>query len=263
MNQTYKNIEVIVSDDCSKDDTVSVVQDLVLHKKNDIPVRIVSTPHNSGICGNYNNALKYAKGKWIKYIAGDDVLQPECVSAFVEAAESCDDKIFICGTLPFTNDGNSLPPRLLPEGWFAGDARSQERLIIRKGTIIEGPTLFIERETLQALGGFDEKYPFIEDFPLCMKFLAHGFRIHLVSAHLVRYREYTGSVSHGGDDRFGKSIFDAIDDYAIPASFRNHMYIYAWHLLINKWIRQNVIKPHFAGYLLRVTDILAYRKHLS
>jgi GT2 family glycosyltransferase len=180
----------------------------------------------------------------------------------VQVAENCDDKIFICGTLPFNNCGQKLQPRILPQSWFAGDAKSQEKLIIRKGTIIEGPTLFIERETLLTLGGFDVRYPFIEDYPICMKFLANGYRINLVPDYLIRYREYPESVSRS-NSRFSESIFDAIEDFAIPKSKEYHMYMYTWHLLINKWLRHKIIKSRLVAYLLRLSDILAWRDKLN
>jgi len=258
-NQTYDNIELIISDDCSSDDTVSKCAEWLATGggKALINCKLVSTPKNGGICANYNNGLKHAHGEWVKYIAGDDILTPDCIVEFVKATASSAVKIMICGTLPFLNDGTKLPPRLLDSKWFAGDAASQERLLVRKGTVIEGPTLFLHRETLQKLGGFEEKYPFIEDYPLYMKYLAHGYRIHLVPKHLIRYREYPESVSRS-DNRFAISIFDAIEDYAIPAARRNHMYLYWWHQKVRKAIRHKAF-PQPILYMLSGLDLIHLR----
>lgn len=254
--QTYDKIEIIVSDDCSPDDTLAVCKQYADAHSG---IKIVTTPQNGGICANYNNGLRYASGQWIKYIAGDDILEPDCIETFVKATQGCDDKLYICGTKPFTNDGTQLPMRLLPSEWFAGDCRRQERLLVKKGTIIEGPTFFIHADTLRQLGGFEEKYPFIEDYPLYMKFLKNGFRIHLVERHLIRYRVYPESVSRS-DIRFSKSIFDAIEDYAIPAAWRNGMYLHWWHEIVNKYIRHHCKSR--LNYLLAATDLLRWTKHL-
>lgn len=264
-NQTYDNIELIISDDCSPDNTLDIVKDWVEENKwkmwniRNVPL-VTSTDKNGGICHNYNNALKYASGKWIKYIAGDDILEPNCITAYIEVAENCNDKIFISGTKPFTNTGEILPSRLLPAEWFEGDCRMQERLIIKKGTIIEGPTLFLNRETLVSLGGFEEKYPFIEDYPLYMKFLKNGYRINLVRHHLVRYREYPESVSRS-DNRFSRSIFDAIEDYAIPAAWRNKLYTRWWHEIVRKAIRHKKY-PKSVLYMMSGLDIINWRNKL-
>lgn len=220
---------------------------------------IISTEANKGICGNYNNGLRHAKGEWIKYIAGDDILVPECIETFVKETGMSDDRIMISGTLPFCDKGD-LKPRLLPGKWFSGDAREQERLIVRKGTVIEGPTLFLHRETLITLGGFEEKYPFIEDYPLCMKYLKNGYRIRLVEKHLIRYREYPESVSRS-DSRFSKSIFAAIDDYAIPAAKRNRQWLYWWHYRTQKAIRHREY-PKPVLYLMSGLDPVNWKNKL-
>lgn len=47
----------------------------------------------------------------------------------------------------------------------------QELNLLRKGPDIPGPTAFLHTDTLRQMGGFDEKYPFVEDYPLSMKYL--------------------------------------------------------------------------------------------
>lgn len=260
--QTYDNIELIISDDCSPDDTLKVCEQFIKKNwdKNRSNVTIVTTQKNGGICANYNNGLKYAKGVWIKYIAGDDILESDCIKSFVNATILSNDKLFICGTKPFTNDGTKLPYRLLPPDWFKGDYISQEKLLVKKGTIIEGPTFFIHAETLRKLGAFDEKYPFIEDYPLYMKFLKNGYRIHLVEKYLIRYREYPESVSKC-DNRFERSIFQAIEDFAIPAAKKNRMFWYWWHEIVEKYARHHMNSP--VNYLLVLTDFIGWKKRMG
>ena len=172
--QTYKNIELIISDDRSPDNTLEICESWIEKHKNRFSNTIVTkTDRNGGICYNYNNGLKMATGKWIKYIGGDDELMPDCISSFVERASTSDDKIFISGTIPFNEDGD-LPPRYPNRSIFEGDAYQQESRLLKVGTVIEGPTLFLETDTLRKLNGFDENYPFIEDYPLYMKYLANG-----------------------------------------------------------------------------------------
>lgn len=266
LNQDYKNLELIISDDCSPDNTMEIVSNWIQDNQvkinlRNLKLKVVTTDQNGGICHNYNNGLKYAHGKWIKYIAGDDILEPDCISTFVKYASPSNDKLFICGTKPFTNSGEQLPLRLLPTEWFKGDCKSQEKLIVRRGTIIEGPSLFINREALESLDGFEEKYPFIEDYPLCMKFLKHGYRINLVPHHLIRYREYPESVSRG-DSRFATSIFHAIEDYAIPAAWKNRQYLYWWHEFTQKSIRHKRF-PKIILYLMSGCDLINWRNKIS
>lgn len=74
--QTYKNIEVIVSDDNSQDNTISIVKDF--KNRVEFPVHIYH--HNpTGIGSNWNNSIKNAKGEFIKFLFQDDVLLPNCI----------------------------------------------------------------------------------------------------------------------------------------------------------------------------------------
>lgn len=262
-NQDYSNIELIVSDDCSTDKTFEIVnQWLEANKDRFSRALAVQTEKNGGICVNYNRGLREVQGEWIKYIAGDDILLPNCISTFVSALKNCQDKIMVCGTLHFSSTENEHSRHLLPYLFDEFKVCEQEKFLVKKGTIIEGPTLFLETETLLELGGFEECYPFIEDYPLCMKYLANNFHIHVVNDYLIRYRVYPESVSRSSS-RFATSIFDAIDFYAPKAAWRNGMYFWWYHHRVNGIIRHLPKNRKWLGYLLRTVDIINYKKKVS
>lgn len=72
-NQTYRVWELIVVDDCSGDDTVSIVQDLM---KTDRRIQLYSNSSNSGAAVSRNVALRNAKGRWIAFLDSDDLWEP-------------------------------------------------------------------------------------------------------------------------------------------------------------------------------------------
>jgi len=74
-NQTYKNIELIISDDASKDNTVKLCQNWIeKNKKRFFRTELITTIKNTGIPSNCNRGVRASKGEWVKLIAGDDVL---------------------------------------------------------------------------------------------------------------------------------------------------------------------------------------------
>lgn len=78
--QTYKNIEVIISDDNSQDNTISIVESF----KNKVIFPVHIYHHNpSGIGANWNNSLKHADGVYIKFLFQDDLLYPTCIEEMV------------------------------------------------------------------------------------------------------------------------------------------------------------------------------------
>lgn len=265
-DQDYPNIELIVSDDCSTDNTFELVNQWI-EENNHCFCRALSvqTEKNGGICVNYNRGLKEVRGEWVKYIAGDDILMSNCISTFVSSIINSMDKIMICGIIRFSDSLLNDGPRLLPKHFDRLTNREQEKFLVRSGTVIPGPTLFLETETLRRLGGFEECYPFIEDYPLCMKYLSKGYHIHLISSCLIRYRVYQESVSRG-DSRFSVSIFNAIDHYASKAALRNRMLLWWYHYKVNSIVRK--LPPgkkwtKMISYLLRSLDVITYRNKLG
>ena len=72
IQQTYKNWELIIVDDCSTDKTTRVI----LNYK-DERIRLLKNTKNSGAAMSRNRALREAKGKWIAFLDSDDIWHPE------------------------------------------------------------------------------------------------------------------------------------------------------------------------------------------
>ena len=72
--QTYQNWELIISDDCSTDNTKEVI---VPYLEVDSRIKYICNTKNSGAAITRNNALKIAKGKWIAFLDSDDLWHPE------------------------------------------------------------------------------------------------------------------------------------------------------------------------------------------
>lgn len=73
LNQTYKNWELIIVDDCSNDNT----DEIVLSFLKDQRIRFIKNKKNSGAALSRNRALREAKGKWIAFLDSDDLWVPE------------------------------------------------------------------------------------------------------------------------------------------------------------------------------------------
>lgn len=85
VNQTYKNIEIIICDDGSTDNSEQIVETYRLNNSN---IRFFKNEVNLGLVGNWNNCIEKAKGEWIKFIFQDDYLSSDSISCFVENIES-------------------------------------------------------------------------------------------------------------------------------------------------------------------------------
>ncbi len=85
VEQDYVNIEVIISDDQSSDNSMQIIQDFIPKFKCNVKVLC---HQRSGLANNLNFLLENASGKYIKYLFQDDLLYPSCISRMVDFAES-------------------------------------------------------------------------------------------------------------------------------------------------------------------------------
>ena len=76
INQDYKNIELIIIDDFSSDNSKKTIKNWLLNYPE---ITFIANENNLGITKSFNNALKSAKGKYIIDLAADDILIPNCV----------------------------------------------------------------------------------------------------------------------------------------------------------------------------------------
>ena len=105
ISQTYKNIEIIVSDNCSSDDTEQVVKQF-----KDPRLQYVRHPENIGANANFNFCLSQAKGDYFLLLHDDDLIDDDFVSVCMKAENYVFNDIGIIrtGTRWIDVDGNVL-----------------------------------------------------------------------------------------------------------------------------------------------------------
>jgi glycosyltransferase involved in cell wall biosynthesis/radical SAM superfamily enzyme YgiQ (UPF0313 family) len=82
--QTYSNIEIIISDNDSDDKTLEIIQSFKKRFKFEF---LILLHRQYGMIQNWNFCISHAKGKYIKYLFCDDLLEPTCIEEMVNLAE--------------------------------------------------------------------------------------------------------------------------------------------------------------------------------
>jgi glycosyltransferase involved in cell wall biosynthesis len=83
VNQTYRNIEIIVSDNCSHKNPQSIVESF-----QDSRIKFLRNTKNLGMCANMVNPVKIAKGKYIAFLLDDDIWKDNFLENLVPPLES-------------------------------------------------------------------------------------------------------------------------------------------------------------------------------
>lgn len=82
VKQTYSPTEILICDDGSSDDTISIVQQF---SRQYPKIRLVQNNVNGGMVHNWNRCIEEARGEWIKFLFQDDLLAPSCVEDLLTA----------------------------------------------------------------------------------------------------------------------------------------------------------------------------------
>lgn len=198
LNQTYTNWELIVSDDCSKDNTVNVTNDwLERHGDYRDRVTILTAEKNQGVCANFNKAIRAAKGEWIKIIAADDILLPNCCQDYVEfAVKHPLDRFFTSYQNVYINtfeEKNCCKKKIAAKNLSLFEMTAMEQLVLMAyKPFVNAPTMFFAKSLFDDVNGFDEKYEY-EDHPFYINILELGNPIRFVPSITVGYRIHESS----------------------------------------------------------------------
>ncbi|GAF03242.1 glycosyltransferase [Saccharicrinis fermentans] len=209
--QTYPNIELIVGDDASSDNTVAMVKDWLAiddHEKCFQGVKVIEGAVNIGVSANANRSLKEAAGQWIKFIGADDVLLPNCIQdnmAFVEQHK--DIKVLFSKVQLYQDtfeDHHYIKtiPGSISEESIMGDrqtARSQYEMLLYSDRIHFTPSVFLHRDTLRSIGGFDERFKLLEDYPLWLNLTKNNHKLYFMNAITVNYRRHSKAINNNGN----------------------------------------------------------------
>lgn len=205
-DQTYKNIELIISDDASTDNTVDLCKQWIkTNQSRFIRTKLIVADVNEGIAPNCNRGLFEAKGVWIKYIAGDDTLLKTCIDTNIELSKS-NDAAFIFSQVELMKSNRRL------EDLFKLGVKISKRdgALYKKlldCNILATPTSFIKRNILIKIGGFDERFPMYEDYPMWIKCLKRGYSFYVSDKKTVVYRNNYDTLSNGPNAKKLKKFF--------------------------------------------------------
>ncbi len=88
LNQTYSNLQIIISDDASTDGTIKIIRELAEQDKR---IELLLSTVNQGIPANFNKAFDAVKGKYVCFLGGDDLMYPEILEKQLKFLEENSD----------------------------------------------------------------------------------------------------------------------------------------------------------------------------
>ena len=189
--QNYQPIELIVSDDGSKDQTISLVGKwLEANKTRFVNTEVITVPQNTGVSANYNRAVAACKGEWIKNVDGDDILLPDCISVNMEFVNSYPDVDFVFSRINLYKkeqewievkyDNSQLQK-------FCSLNQEEQLMSLSQFNCLPSQTFFARGAVLKKYP-YNEHYIGVEDYPKWFELSKRGYRFYYIDKVTSLYR---------------------------------------------------------------------------
>lgn len=199
-NQIYPNIELIVTDDFSSDNTVNLCKDwLTNNESRFVHCHLEKSAINTGVAPNANRGIKKCTGVWVKILAGDDILLPNCIKDNIEYVRTRENvKVLFSKMIPFVIRDNIMvksdsKPSSCDIDFFSLSIEDKiHKLLFRN--LLPAPTSFILLSIL-TMYPYNEEFPFMEDYPEWINLLSHGVDFSFLAKETVLYRLSESSIS--------------------------------------------------------------------
>lgn len=217
--QTLRNIELIITDDCSKDKTLEICFNwLKLNKARFVNATILKVDKNTGVAANCNRGLQASTGQWIKFIAGDDILLPDCLYENLLFSTERNSKITF-SRLNFFKDGAILQKDVCGvelKRFSKKSLQGKRKSYIRNSVFLNVPTLFFSKDVLINLNGFDERFRLLEDVPFILKALNNSYNICFLDKTTVNYRVQSNSITAVKSPDFINDVYSVYKTFRRP-----------------------------------------------
>lgn len=187
LNQTYKNIELLVLDDCSTDNTLEVIKSIT-----DQRLKIFRNTENLGLTKSLNILINKTNGSLIARQDSDDVSLKHRIESQIKFMQK--NNLDACTTRAYRKDNKKSIPKL--------SHLFPNKLVMKyKNPFIHG-TLMISKSKLEVIGLYDEEYKYAQDYKLFVDLYRNNFKIKILNKKLyVLNMDQNISTLHSSEQR--------------------------------------------------------------
>jgi glycosyltransferase involved in cell wall biosynthesis len=186
LQQTLADLEIIVVDDGSTDNTCQRVREITDNRIKLFPCE------NGGVAKARNCGIAQAQGKYITFLDHDDLWTPEKLEAQVAALEKAPDAgVAYSWTINFYSEEKSVRYVKLPHVYFTGNVYPQ---LLTHNFIANGSNILARREAIESVGEFDATPLSNEDWDYYLRLAAQWSFVVVPEYHVI-YRHTANSMS--------------------------------------------------------------------
>lgn len=196
-NQTYKNIEIIIVDDCSIDNSIQVIEKWMSNYGGAMHIQLIKNKSNAGLTKVCNQVLQHAKGKYFQTLDADDIMLPEKIDMQVKLLDASKNTAFVYSNISVINEeGLVIHPDYLGRINYDKDSMPSGNIFNRlfEFNFIPLPSVLVNTAYANAMGGFDESLQ-VQDYYLWLK-LSEKYDALYMPGITAMYRVHGSSMSN-------------------------------------------------------------------
>lgn len=221
--QTYPRLELIVSDDCSKDNTVALCREWLAQNKDRFErTQLIEAKRNTGVSANLNRAEAACTGEWVKFLDGDDLLLPTCVQDYIGFVEEHPEVVYLFSRIEAFGASEErnryYTEKVFDYTIFDLDARKQYEKLIWQNFVMSSTCMYNRAKNSELGLRNDERIPLLEDWPRWINVTKKGVQLRFLDKVEVKYRIHEKSLSTSGtiSPSYRKSNMLLCKYYQIP-----------------------------------------------
>lgn len=185
LNQTFTDFELLIFDDGSTDQSLSIITSYVDHR-----IKLTRSKENKGYLHHLNEGIQLARGKYIARMDADDIALPQRLEKQVQFLEQHEDYAIVGGRVQIlTPDG-----RIRKKAFNNFQASNILKLYALFQSPFIHPSVLMRRSVLQQLGGYDPDFYVAEDHHLWIRLLEQHKGTNLADT-LLYYRAHPNNVT--------------------------------------------------------------------
>ncbi|MCR5430905.1 MAG: glycosyltransferase family 2 protein, partial [Eubacterium sp.] len=206
INQSYKNIEIIVIDDGSTDGTLDVCNEI----KNKHPEIVIKSQENKGVSDARNKGIEIASGDWICFLDADDYLPADYVKGLVDSIDNAD--LVCCKYCMFENTDDIKKEKELSDNKLFDREESLSELLLGKN-ILGTPWGKLFKKSIISDNNlrFDKELIVCEDLLFCVQYANTISKCIFTNQSKYYYRKNDSSFNAKMRKRWDDSYLQRID----------------------------------------------------
>jgi glycosyltransferase involved in cell wall biosynthesis len=263
LSQSISDIELIIVDDCSKDNTTAIIKSFI---NQDDRIKTLFHMENLGIAKTINDGMNLAQGKYLSFIASDDVWVKDKIEKQIEILKYDSNLIVWCEGDIIDSESNLTGEKFTVKIGGGNKNKKKSGNIfseLLKGNFIFGSSLILKRENTKGIY-YDEKYVYLNDYKYVVD-LAKKYNFLFINTPLAKYRIHGQNVTQSKkekcyeDDILLRKYF--FEQYHKEISRYSKSYLYygisrAYDALDNKKEMRQYLYKSFVEYPLNRNTLI-------